>query len=127
MYYNFVVQIPSEKGKILTKAKGGSSYVLFQYGAEYKPDKKYAIPKRTIIGKVDPSDPTKMFPNEKFQQYFPEAMLPEELPETYRSCCLRIGPYVVIRYVLEYSGRFYTPIPEIGNRRSDVKETALPF
>ena len=50
MYYNFVVQIPSEKGKILTKAKGGSSYVLFQYGAEYKPDKKYAIPKRTIIG-----------------------------------------------------------------------------
>ena len=35
MYYNFVVQIPSEKGKILTKAKGGSSYVLFQYGAEY--------------------------------------------------------------------------------------------
>ena len=100
MYYNFVVQIPSEKGKILTKAKGGSSYVLFQYGTEYKPDKKYAIPKRTIIGKVDPSDPTKMFPNEKFQQYFPEAMLPEELPETYRSCCLRIGPYVVIRYVL---------------------------
>ena len=53
MYYNFVVQIPSEKGKILTKAKGGSSYVLFQYGTEYKPDKKYAIPKRTIIGKVD--------------------------------------------------------------------------
>ena len=27
----------------------------------------------------------------------------------------------------EYSGRFYTSIPEIGNRRSDVKETALPF
>ena len=53
MYYNFVVQIPSEKGKILTKAKGRSSYVLFQYGTEYKPDKKYAIPKRTIIGKVD--------------------------------------------------------------------------
>ena len=43
MYYNFAVQIPSEKGKILTKAKGGSSYVLFQYGSDYKPDKKYAI------------------------------------------------------------------------------------
>jgi len=26
MYYNFVVQIPSEKGKILTKAKGGVYY-----------------------------------------------------------------------------------------------------
>ena len=31
------------------------------------------------------------------------------------------------RILREYSGRFYTPIPEIGNRRSDVKETALPF
>ena len=29
--------------------------------------------------------------------------------------------------IFEYSGRFYTSIPEIGNRRSDVKETALPF
>ena len=28
---------------------------------------------------------------------------------------------------LEYSGRFYTPIPEIGNHRSDMKETAIPF
>ena len=28
---------------------------------------------------------------------------------------------------IDYSGRFYTSIPEIGNRRSDVKETALPF
>lgn len=30
-------------------------------------------------------------------------------------------------FTREYSGRFYTSIPEIGNRRSDVKETALPF
>lgn len=29
--------------------------------------------------------------------------------------------------VTEYSGRFYTPIPEIGNHRSDMKETAIPF
>ena len=40
MYYNFVVQIPSEKGKILAKAKGGTSYVVFQYVTEYKTDKK---------------------------------------------------------------------------------------
>lgn len=32
-----------------------------------------------------------------------------------------------IDYHSEYSGRFYTPIPEIGNRRSDMKETAIPF
>ena len=31
------------------------------------------------------------------------------------------------RNYYEYSGRFYTPIPEIGNHRSDMKETAIPF
>ena len=31
------------------------------------------------------------------------------------------------RWAAEYSGRFYTPIPEIGNHRSDMKETAIPF
>ena len=87
MYYNFVVQIPSEKGKILTRAKGRSSYVLFQNGTEYKPDKKYAIPKRTIIGTVDPSDPTKMFPNEKFQQYFLKRCFP-------KNCLRRTGAVV---------------------------------
>ena len=56
MYYNFTVQIPSIKGKVLTKDKGAATYILYQYGLDYKPDKKYAIPKRTIIGKVDPAD-----------------------------------------------------------------------
>ena len=100
MYYNFTVQIPSIKGKVLTKAKETTTYILYQYGFDYKPDKKYAIPKRTIIGKVDPTDKSRMYPNEKFQEYFPEVVFPEELPEAYRSCCLRIGSYIVIRYVL---------------------------
>ena len=100
LYYDFTVQIPSIKGKVLTKDKGKTTYVLYQYGLDYKPDKKYAIPKRTIIGKVDPSDKSLMFPNERFQEYFPEVVLPEELPEAYRSCCLRIGSYIVIRYVM---------------------------
>ena len=41
-----------------------------------------------------------MYPNEKYQEYFPDAVLPEELPEAYRSCCLRIGAYAIICYVL---------------------------
>ena len=36
----------------------------------------------------------------------------------------------LITYILlltdEYSGQFYTVIPEVGNRRSDVKETVIP-
>lgn len=100
MYYDMAVQIPIVKGKIISKKKGDATYILYQYGQEYKPEKKYAVPKRAIIGKVHPTEPDLMYPNEKFQIYFPETDLPEELPEAYRSCCLKLGAYAVIRYVM---------------------------
>ena len=101
MYLNTTVKIPEMKGKIISKKKGGTTYILYQYGSEYNPDKKYAVPLRTIVGKVSPSDATLMFPNEKFQVYFPDAQLPEELPFAYRSCCLKIGSCVIIQKVLD--------------------------
>jgi transposase len=116
MYYNFAVDIPSEKGKIITKKKGNVSYILYQYGQEYHKDKRYCIPKRAIIGKVLPDQSGKMYPNEKYTVYFPDASLPEELPETYRSCSMRIGSYTVIRKVMEdYK------LPELLQKRFGVK------
>lgn len=101
MYYDFTVTVPAEKGKIIFKKKGSASYVLYEYGREYKKDKQYVIPKRSIIGKLLPGDSGRMFPNENYQEYFPDTTLPEERPEAYRSCCLRIGSYVVIRKILQ--------------------------
>jgi len=101
MYFDSTVAIPVVKGKIITKKKGGSTYVLYQHGQVYKPDKKYAIPQRTIIGKVNPDTPDMMYPNEHFQEFFPTVVLPEELPESYRSCALRLGAYAVFQKVLE--------------------------
>jgi len=101
MYFNSTVKIPSEKGKIIIKKKGASTYVLYQHGQVYKPEKKYAVPQRSIIGKVNPDAPDTMYPNEKFQEFFPTAVVPEELPDAYRSCALRIGSYAVIQKVLE--------------------------
>lgn len=100
MYYDFAVKIPSVQGKIITKKKGAATYILYQYGQQYNAEKKYAVPQRAIIGKLHDSDKLLMYPNERFQDYFPDTTLPEELPETYRSCALRIGAYAVIRYVL---------------------------
>ena len=100
MYLNTTVKIPEIKGKIISKKKGGATYILYQYGSDYNPEKRYAIPLRAIIGKVSPEDATLMYPNEKFQVYFPDAVIPDELPLAYRSCCLRIGSGVIIRKVL---------------------------
>ena len=101
MYFNTTVKIPEIKGKIITKKKGGTAYILYQYGSEYNQEKQYAIPKRAIVGKLSPDAPGFMFPNEKFQVYFPDEAIPEELPFAYRSCCLKIGANVIIRKVLD--------------------------
>lgn len=101
MYLNTTVKIPVMKGKIITKKKGGAAYILYQYGSEYNPEKQYAVPQRAIVGKVSDTDPALMFPNEKFRIYFPDVELSDELPYAYRSCCLRIGSYVIIRKVLD--------------------------
>ena len=101
MYLNTTVKIPEMKGKIITKKKGGTTYILYQYGSEYNQEKRYAVPLRAIIGKVSPSDASLMFPNEKFQVYFPDAEIPDELPFAYRSCCLKIGSCVIIQKVLD--------------------------
>ena len=119
MYYDFTVPIPRIPGKIVYKAKGDTSYVLYQYGQVYKAEKQYVIPQRSIIGKVHPDDRTLMYPNEKYQEYFPEAVMPEERPEAYRSCALRIGSYAVVRKVLEEYG-----IPEMLRNRLK-KDTGL--
>ena len=70
MYYDFTVPIPKVQGKIMLKTKGATTYVLYQNGQIYKPEKQYVIPQRTIIGKQCPDDKTHMFPNEKYQEFF---------------------------------------------------------
>lgn len=101
MYHDFEVEIPNMKGKIIAKKKGHATYILFQYGHKYNPEKQYAVPQRSIIGKVNPDHTSHMFPNEKFQEFFPDTVMPEELPEASRSCSLKIGAYAVIKKVLE--------------------------
>ena len=101
MYYSFAIRIPSVPGKIITKPKGNSVYILYQHGQRYNRDTKHTTPLRKIIGKRHESDHSLMFPNENYQVFFPDALLPEELPEAYRSCALRIGAYAIICHVLQ--------------------------
>ena len=101
MYLNTAVKIPEMKGKIITKKKGDATYILYQYGSEYNQEKRYAVPLRSIVGKVSTENPALMYPNEKFQIYFPDVEIPEELPFAYRSCCLKIGPHIIIKKVLD--------------------------
>ena len=101
MYYDFTVPVPNVRGKITLMKKGEARYIQLEIGRVYLPEKQYTIPQRVTIGKPDPDHSDRMYPNEKYQEYFPDAVMPEERPEAYRSCALRIGAYTVIRKVLE--------------------------
>ncbi len=104
MYHDFTIGIPDVQGKITVKKKGGSSFVLFEYERVYDPIRKFNIPKRSIIGKVSDENGSLMYPNENYQRHFPAAVLPEERSEAYRSCCLRIGAYLIVDKVAQEYG-----------------------
>jgi hypothetical protein len=101
MCANFKVKIPDDKTGISRKKIKGVTYIYFAYGREYNPDKKYTVPKCTSIGKCAEDEPDMMYPNNNFLKYFPGADIQEEeQEEAYRSGCLHIGTYLVLRRII---------------------------
>ena len=100
MYLDCRVKIPKGDAKITVKTINATPYVYYEYARVYNKNKKYNTPKRTCIGKRDPQQPAFMFPNEKFLKYFPRELLPIEKDTQYRSGCLHIGAFLVIRKII---------------------------
>lgn len=99
MYLDCKVKIPDAGGKISKKTISGTTYIYYEYARVYLKEKKYNTPKRICVGKQIPEQPELMLPNDKFLRIFPNIILPEE-KNGYRSGCLRIGSYVVIRKII---------------------------
>ena len=100
MYANYTVPIPELKGKVYIGNRKGHTYVDYEYDRVYKPEKKYNIPKRTTIGKVCDTDPQIMYPNSNYYKFFPDAQVPEEVPDT-RSSCISVGAYIVVDKIIK--------------------------
>lgn len=101
MYYDFLVKIPENTGRITVNRRGDTTYIEYTYARKYNAEKKYNVPQRTTIGKQSKADPTMMQPNQNFTKFFPELALPDERSSSGRSSCLRIGAYLVIRKIME--------------------------
>ena len=97
MFKDFLVSTPDEKGKITTQTRktqaGKTVYILYEIRRTYNAAKKYNVPHRVVIGKADPNDPEKMYPNEKYFEHFPQTVDKVEPTEenSLRSCALEIG------------------------------------
>lgn len=120
MYLDCIVKMPKAPGKIVCQKKGETTYVYYETGRTYDPDKKYTAPKRVTIGKLSKADPDMIQPNENFLRFFPDEILPEEKDRSTRSSCLRIGTFIVIRQLLKE-----TEISEILGMYLDTKDLGL--
>ena len=95
MYYPYTVPIPSAQGVLVRKKKDDKKdltrYVDYTYERRYDKNKKYSVPRKTVIGKVDPEDETRMYPNPSFFTYFPNSSCIIIL-----SPCSQVGKYPFI-------------------------------
>ena len=101
MYLDFLVEVPKVAGKITRKTKNGITYINYEYGREYDPERRFNIPKRVTIGKESKEDSSRMQPNQNYLTYFPEVELPSVRYEDKRSCCMRTGAYLVLNKIAE--------------------------
>ena len=99
MYFSCTVPVPAIQGKITLKKLRGAVYVYYEYDRDYKPERKYAIPRRACIGKLMSEGVMK--PNENFRRYLPQEPIPEERNASARSSCLRCGAFFVLRKLAE--------------------------
>ena len=73
MYLDRAVLIPKVKG-ISFRTKGENTYVQYEIGRVYNPEKKYNNPRRVDIGVRIPEQEEMMLPNENYLQYFSDEM-----------------------------------------------------
>ena len=106
MYLKALVDIPDVSGKIVTQRKKDSTYIFYEYDRVYDPVRKYNVPKRAVIGKLSPDDERKMYPNGNFLKYFPTAELSHINRDVSRSCCLRVGSWLVIKDIIRHYDLF---------------------
>ena len=100
MYLDYKIKVPADSTGITSKKIKGVTYIYYVYEHSYSAEKKYTVPKSTTIGKCAEDDPEMMYPNTNFLKFFPAEELPETKGEAYRSGCLRIGTFLVLRRII---------------------------
>ena len=124
-YYLKTVTVPIPfEDKLVVIRKGVR--VEYEIDRIYLPEEQNTRVKRKVIGKVDPVQPGRMFPNEFYFELFPENEVPEEVREEFIRACaikrqmsvIRKNPEEVVDNVMRgleqmrtgsFSGRFEPP------------------
>ena len=87
------VPIPWDQGHIVIR-RGDT--VEYQLDRTYESEDKSTRVQRKVIGKVDPVQPGRMFPNEFYFELFPDNEVPEEVRDEFlRECAIKRQMHVI--------------------------------
>ena len=101
MYLDIRIPLPAY-GRLTRQRIRGVTYINYEYDRVYDKERRFNIPRRATIGKLDSNG--MLIPNENYRKYFPGENLPGEKPRPFRSSCLRIGSFLLIRKLSEDYG-----------------------
>ena len=139
-YYlkELTVPIPEDRLAVIRKGKS----VEYETDRIYSPETKNTRVVRRVIGKVDPVNPGRMFPNETYFQLFPENKVPAEVRDEFLRGCeikrqmqtIRRNPEEIIEGVVNGlnemggfpQGNAHAPRPDSGSRTARVS-AQTPF
>lgn len=101
MFRKQSVSIPVVPGRISRLKSGKTTYVYYQTGERtYDKEKQYTTAAKSIIGKECPDDSTRMFPNDNYFVFFPNAPVSDIDEEPGRSYSVKIGNYILISNII---------------------------
>ena len=88
-YYLKTVTVPIPTENRLVVIRKGER-VEYELERSYSPEEQNTRVKRKVIGKIDPIQPGRMFPNEAYFELFPENEVPEAVREEFlRECAIK--------------------------------------
>ena len=110
----YTVPIPWDQGNIVIR-RGDT--VEYQLERTYEPEDKSTRVQRKVIGKVDPVQTGRMFPNEFYFELFPDNEVPEDVREEFlRECEIKRQMNVVRRNPEEIVDGIVRGVDELNSR-----------
>ena len=111
------VPIPWDQGHIVIR-RGDT--VEYQLDRTYESEDKSTRVQRKVIGKVDPVQPGRMFPNEFYFELFPDNEVPDEVREEFlRECAIKRQMHVIRQSPEEIVDNVIRGLDQLGGIRPE--------
>ena len=117
-YYLKTITVPIPEDKLVVIRKG--ERVEYEIDRIYLPEEQNTRVKRKVIGKVDPVQPGRMFPNEFYFELFPDNEVPEEIREEFlRECEIKRQMRVIRRSPEEIADHVVRGLYQMSQEEKD--------